>query len=244
MVHGVATRRGPVSKRKAPTSRSPGRPPVEPERFIDTALAIVDANGAEALSMRTLAQQLGSGTATLYRHFADRAELVSQVVDRVLAEAVRDVGDLEGHPWDEACRKHATAVFNALRRHRHVASLLVDHVPTGPSAMALREAGVSALLANGFPPRLAARSYTTLAHYVVGFAIQAGSKDTDTGDGDQPPPERLRSAANRSHFPATTSVITSLTVSIEEEFTFGLGLILLGLAEFRKRERRAQSKRG
>ncbi|WNZ10828.1 helix-turn-helix domain-containing protein [Streptomyces sp. 11x1] len=50
------------------------------------ALRIVDAEGAEgaeALSMRALAERLGSSTATLYRHFGNRAGLVTQVVDHM-----------------------------------------------------------------------------------------------------------------------------------------------------------------
>ena len=212
---------------------------MEPGRIIDAALAIVEAEGAEALSMRTLAQRLSSGTATLYRHFADRAELVSQVVDRVLEEAVQAAGDLKGRRWDEACRRHANAVFDALRRHRYVASLLVDRVPNGPSAMALREVGLTALLADGFSPQLAARSYTTVAHYVIGFAVQANN-ETDASRTNRTRINKFRSAAARSQFPATAAVAPSLSVPIEEEFSFGLELILLGLADVRKRERKGR----
>ncbi|MFK0108449.1 helix-turn-helix domain-containing protein [Streptomyces sp. NPDC091217] len=53
--------------------RPAGRPPVPPDRIIAMALRIVDEEGTEALSMRALAERLGSGTATLYRHFGKRA---------------------------------------------------------------------------------------------------------------------------------------------------------------------------
>ena len=76
--------------REAPVRRSPGRPPVPRDRIIATALRIVDEEGAGALSMRTLAEHLGSGTAMLYRHFANRADLVAQVGDRVLGEVEFD----------------------------------------------------------------------------------------------------------------------------------------------------------
>ena len=63
--------------------RTPGPCPGSDRR---AALELVDEHGADALSMRSLAQRLGSGTATLYRHFANRAELVAMVVDRMLGE--------------------------------------------------------------------------------------------------------------------------------------------------------------
>ena len=56
---------GPARGGAASARRSPGRPPVPLERIVATALQIVDEEGADALSMRTLAQRLGSGTACL-----------------------------------------------------------------------------------------------------------------------------------------------------------------------------------
>src|SRR4051812_14239514 len=93
----------------------PGRPPVPLDRVVAVALGIVRTEGAEALSMRTLAQRLGSGTATLYRHFTNRAALVALVVDGVFGEAILPVGGLTRMPWSNACRAVAQAMFEALR---------------------------------------------------------------------------------------------------------------------------------
>src|SRR5689334_21438086 len=77
---------GPVTTPSPSAQRSRGRPPLPLDRIIATAIEIVDEEGADALSMRTLAQRLESGTATLYRHFGSRAQLVAHVVDAVLGE--------------------------------------------------------------------------------------------------------------------------------------------------------------
>ena len=53
---------------------------------MDAALEIVDEVGTDAFSMRLLADRLGSGTATLYRHLAGKDELMAYVVDRILGE--------------------------------------------------------------------------------------------------------------------------------------------------------------
>ncbi len=57
------------------------------------ALQIADEEGAEALSMRALAERLGSGTATPYRHFSNRAELAAQVVDQISASSSWTIGN-------------------------------------------------------------------------------------------------------------------------------------------------------
>jgi TetR/AcrR family transcriptional regulator, tetracycline repressor protein len=70
-----------------------------PERIVAAAVELVDAEGANALSMRMLAQHLDSGTATLYRHFANRAELVARVTDHVFGEVDIDAARLAGQSW-------------------------------------------------------------------------------------------------------------------------------------------------
>ncbi|MDT0323851.1 TetR/AcrR family transcriptional regulator, partial [Streptomyces millisiae] len=115
--------------------RSRGRPPVPLDRIIATAIALLDEEGADALSMRNLAQRLDSGTATLYRHFTGRAQLVAQVIDSVLAEAHIDNKALDASTWQQACEALAHSLFDVFRRHPHVAPLLVEKIPIGPNAM-------------------------------------------------------------------------------------------------------------
>ncbi len=138
------------NKNAAQASRSAGRPPLPFDRIIDAALQIADREGADALTMRALAQQLRSGTATLYRHFADRAALVTSVTDRLFAEATLKSTDLEDVNWREACRTFARRMFDVIRRHHGAAPLLLESIPSGPAAMAYREQCLVILLDNGF----------------------------------------------------------------------------------------------
>ena len=69
-----------------PAIRVPGsRRPLDREFILTGALDIIDTRGAEALTMRSLAAHLESGTTTLYRHFANRAALIAAVIDRVIS---------------------------------------------------------------------------------------------------------------------------------------------------------------
>ncbi|MFD4599839.1 TetR/AcrR family transcriptional regulator [Streptomyces sp. NPDC058464] len=200
------------------------------ERIVATALRIVDEEGAEALSMRTLAQRLGSGTATLYRHFDNRAALVAHVVDRVFGAVQLDRGELFAAGWQQALRTVAHTMFDALGRHRYAARLMVEQIPVGPNAMALREDCVAVLLDSGFPPRVAAHAYATLARYVLGFAIQTTGQG-GTGQLDDAQMSAVFRSVDQSLYPATLTVAGSLPVPIEDEFSFGLELLLSGLAQ-------------
>jgi AcrR family transcriptional regulator len=214
--------------------RSRGRPALPVERIVTTALQIVDDEGADALSMRTLAQRLNSGTATLYRHFTSRADLVAAVVDKMFGAIELDIAALNTLPWQDACKLAAHNMFDVLRRHRKVASLLVDEVPVGPNALAAREQMLAFLLANGFPPALAARSYATLSRYILGFAMQLTNSHGDLG---KAPMAQIFHNLDQCQFPATVAVADNLPVPLEDEFAFGLDLIVNGLTQALQSER-------
>lgn len=220
--------------------RSPGRPPVPLDRIVATALQLVDDEGADALSMRSLAQRLNSGTATLYRHFAGRADLVAHVVDEVFGTIELDVTRLNAMSWPEACKATAHSMFDALCRHRNVTPLLAADVPIGPNALAARERIIAFLLDNGFAPSLAARSYATLARYVLGFAIQ---RNNSQGDLDDAKLAAVFHDLDPDQFPATLAVADHLPVPPEVEFAFGLELIVDGLNQALQREKRPRGQR-
>src|ERR1700756_1959989 len=99
------------SRPAAPVYRR-GRPPRSLERIVSVAVEIVDEAGAD-FSMRLLADRLGSGTATLYRHLAGKDELMVYVVDRILGEVdvETDADTLSSTSWQEATARGAVAFY-------------------------------------------------------------------------------------------------------------------------------------
>jgi AcrR family transcriptional regulator len=209
-------------------NRSRGRPALPLDRILAAAVELLDEQGAEALSMRSLAQRLESGTATLYRHFSNRSELVSMVVDHILGELDLDAHAVAALPWQQACTLFAQHMFDALSRHGNVGSLLIEYTPMGPNALANRELCLSVFLDNGFPTAIAAHAYATLARYVLGFAIQLSGSAAVNGQQDAD----LSAAFHEldpARYPATVTVADDLPVPLEEEFEFGLQLVVAGL---------------
>jgi AcrR family transcriptional regulator len=218
-----------AAKRRAPAGRSAGRPAIPPERIIAGALELVDTEGADALSMRSLAQHLGSGTATLYRHFSNRSQLIAHVVDLVLGEVALPPASSE-RSWQESVSAGAHASFAALARHPNVARLLLDQLPLGPNAMAIRERSLTNLIDNGFTPESAARVHATISRYVLGFAVQLSTQaGTDTAQA-----ARAFQAVDPAKFPATLAAARAMPVPLETEFAFGLDLIIKGLNDIHR----------
>jgi AcrR family transcriptional regulator len=212
---------------EARANRSRGRPALPLDRILAAAVELLDEQGAEALSMRSLAQRLGSGTATLYRHFSNRSELVSMVIDHIMGKIELDADTVAELPWQQACTLFAQHMFYALGRHGNVASLLIEYTPMGPNALANRELCLTLLLGSGFPPAVAAHAYATLARYVLGFGIQlSGSAVTGQQDSEL---SAAFHGLDPCRYPATVTVADALPVPLEDEFAFGLKLIVAGL---------------
>ncbi|MET9674895.1 TetR/AcrR family transcriptional regulator [Streptomyces sp. NPDC006482] len=205
-----------------------GRPSLDTARIVGTALRLVDEHGIQAFSLRMLADALNSGTATLYRHFDGKDEILAYVVDRVLGEAVLD--DLAARAdWREALTVTAHRLHDILRAHPHTLPLLTAQVPVGPHGLAQRERVLSALLTHGLPVDLAARAFTAVTHYVIGFAAQQFGPAAAPDDG--PGLAAFYRGLDPAAYPTVLRAAESLTsVPVDEEFDFGLGLLVHGLA--------------
>jgi AcrR family transcriptional regulator len=223
------------------STRSVGRPQTPIEDILSAALQLVDEGGPDSLSMRQLAQRIGSGTATLYRHFASKDEILVHVVDAVLGEIHFDESKMQSMSWQETCALAGEAMFKVLRAHPTVVPLLVSQIPVGPNALAQRERAIAFFLASGFSPEIAAKAYSAVMHYVFGFAIQLPA----SGPLQQSGGAQLRKfyrGLDKKAYPAIVSVANHLPmISDNEEFGFGLQLVIYGLERLTATQQQAVS---
>lgn len=207
-----------------------GRPSVGFDRIIDVALEAVDEVGPDAFNMRLLAERMSSGTATLYRHFKGKDEILAYVADRVLGNLSVDRSEIAQVSWKQAMRLIAVGFHGLLQQHPNIAPLLASQIPLGPNGLRLREGFLSLLLAHEFSQELAARAYVTMGHYVLGFAVQHhASASLETGSARHEL-KKYFAGLDREEFPSTVGAASFLSeVPTSDEFEFGLGLILDGL---------------
>ncbi len=224
-----------ASRKPAPAYRR-GRPPMDVGRIIDTALKLIDEVGIQALTLRMLADALDSGTATLYRHFNGKDELLALVADRILGEVGIPPEELDSLSWREAVAAAAETFYDTLRRHPHAVPLLAAQVPVGPNGLRARERLITLLLSHGFSVGLAARTFTAIGHYVIGFAIQQHGPGTPRPE-DQVQLRDYYHSLDPATYPATTAAADELTsVPLHEEFRFGLDLLVDGLEQARRKD--------
>ncbi|HKD98290.1 MAG TPA: TetR/AcrR family transcriptional regulator C-terminal domain-containing protein [Micromonosporaceae bacterium] len=201
-------------------------------RVLDTAVAMADEGGFEALSMRKLAERLGVVPMALYKHVADKDELLDGMVDLVFAE----VEVPSGGGWRTAMRVRATSMRDALRRHPWAIGRMETGTP-GPANLRHHNAVLACLRHDaGFPFRTAVHAYSLMDSYIYGFALQDRSLAGDIPKEAQRRREVVarRQPAAMESYPYLIEVAEQLAAhgyDHAREFEFGLDLILDGIAQ-------------
>ncbi|MFG3436573.1 TetR/AcrR family transcriptional regulator C-terminal domain-containing protein [Nonomuraea sp. NPDC047897] len=160
----------PAPPWRTPRRRVQRRPQLSQELIVETGLAILDAEGLDGLSMRRVAQVLGTGPASLYAHVSGKEELLELIYDQVLGEVRLPAPDPAR--WQEHLRAYAEEMHRVLGRHADVARAALAGIPTGPNAVRLAEYALGLLIEAGMPPREASLAFDRLVLYVVGDAFE------------------------------------------------------------------------
>jgi AcrR family transcriptional regulator len=138
------------------------------EQVCRTALEIVDEFGLGELTMRRLADELGTGPASLYRHVSSREELLVEVADLVLGEL--EAPDPALH-WRDAIEQLAHSLRTVLVGHRGLVVITSNAPLFGPNAMRIRELFWNVMDRDGCDPEFAVQTYAAVLHFVVCSAI-------------------------------------------------------------------------
>jgi AcrR family transcriptional regulator len=150
------------------------------ERICREALALVDEQGLEALSMRRLGARLGVEAMSLYRHVRDKAELLDALQGAVLGGLVAPRG--KPRPWRQELGGQARALRSALLQHPNVAPLLARMPIRAPEAASTVARAYAALAIAGFTPKDAEKAIHLVGIFTIGHVLFEIN-----GQGTQPP---------------------------------------------------------
>lgn len=128
--------------------RRPGTA-LDRDQIVREAIRIADADGLEAVTMRRVAQQLGTGAMSLYRHVPDKDALVSLMVDTIIGDMIGEsplpphVPLPPGMTWREGLRLIAESNWQTCREHRWYPEATIAQPPLTPNGLAGLEAALS-----------------------------------------------------------------------------------------------------
>ena len=143
------------------------------ELLAERALAIIDAEGLEALTMRRLAADVGVKAPSLYNHIAGKDELVDGAL-RVMRAQFRLPSPAPEH-WEQLMVAIFTEYRRVLAAHPNMIPLAGRRLP-GES-----ESGLVYLTSQGFTTEESVEIWQSLLALAVGFSMfSSGQADTDT----------------------------------------------------------------
>jgi AcrR family transcriptional regulator len=145
------------------------RAPLSREQILLGAVAVADAAGIGALTMRSLARELGVKPMSLYHYVAGKNEILDGIVDLVFGEIDLPV---PGGDWKSQLRRRAVSARRALRRHPWAIGLMESRANPGPETLRHHDATLGTLRAAGFSVAMSAHAYALLDSYTYGFALQ------------------------------------------------------------------------
>jgi AcrR family transcriptional regulator len=215
--------------------RTATRKPLSRSRVLQAAVALADEAGLEAFSMRALAQELGVVPMALYKHVANKEELLDGMVDSVFSEIELPAGDLD---WRSAMRRRAISVRAALGRHSWAIGMMESRHP-GPANLRNHDAVMGCLRRAGFPFEMAIHAYSVQDAYIYGFALQERDTGFETprsaGEAAQRRAQTLGALESYPHLAEIAEKLAESGYDNAVEFAWGLDLILDGLERLRGR---------
>jgi AcrR family transcriptional regulator len=210
-------------------------PPTRPsrglsrERIIAAAVEFADADGLAALSMARLAERLGCGTMSLYRHIANKEELLTFMLSTAPGPPCVPAHRVD---WPGALADWAAGLWDVYHRHPWILQTASAGPPADPGQLAWLDAGLAALGGTPLAEREKLAAVMAVLHYVRGAAaldIEAGQ---DTG-ADYP--TLLRRVVDADRLPALAAVLEAGVFDGPGndhlgEFRSGLAQLLSGVA--------------
>ncbi|MGE2716502.1 TetR/AcrR family transcriptional regulator [Mycolicibacterium litorale] len=197
------------------------------ERIVEVAIELADADGLAALSMGRLAQRLGCGTMSLYRHIANKDELVTFMLSTATgAPPVLPRAD----GWRGAISAWAEGLWEVYHRHPWVLSATAAGPPADPGQLGWLDRGLTALAGTGLPEREKMAGVMAVLHYVRG----AAALDIAAGESDTIFPQLLRQVVDATRFPAVAAALDAGVFDGDTDrladFRSGLTAVVDGIA--------------
>jgi AcrR family transcriptional regulator len=225
------------ARKAAPSER------LSADRIVAVAVEQMREHGYDAVTMRSIARELGTGPASLYAHVANRAELDQLVVAWVCGQW--QVPDPDPEHWDDQLRACLVDMLDLYRANPGVARCTLGMIPLQPSLLLVTERLIALLKAGKVSDQHCAWFVDVAALYVASVAVEEDiwrerhrGQDADEAaavehiseDAVVDEVRRIFRSLPVEQFPLLSAMADSMTTgSADDRFGFGVDLLVGGL---------------
>jgi len=164
----------PWAREAAPRRARTDKPALSREAIVEAAIRIIDEEGFDAVSMRRVAQEFGTGAASLYAYVANKDELLDLIVDQIMAESIIEAMEPAESvaDWQEQLKTLVRYAYQVVASHRDLARALMGRIPFGPNGLRNVEGLLGLLRSHGLPDHVAAYAGDLIGQYIAATAIE------------------------------------------------------------------------
>jgi AcrR family transcriptional regulator len=208
-------------------AEEPVRERITRDRILQAGIELADVRGITGLTMRGLGDALGVEAMSLYNHVANKADLLSGMMDAVFAEV-----ELPSHSddWRTAIRKRSVSFHAALIRHPWSSALRDSATQSGTATLRHHDRVIGTFRNAGFSVALTAHAFSLIDSYIYGFALQEASLPLATEKQSADVAAAMMSQLPVAEYPylaeLTTDHVMRPGYRYGDEFTIGLDLVL------------------
>lgn len=209
------------------------------QRVLQAAVSLADEAGVDELSMRRLGQELGVVPMALYKHVANKEELLDGMVEVIISEIDPAAG---GADWKSAVRLRVLSARAVLQRHRWARQVMESRTNPTPAVLGYMDSFIAMFLAGGFSVDLTHHVMHAMGSRIWGFTQELfdDSAGPGGGAGGGMPPEAQAAVFEQmaAHYPNIVQVATAAShdegsvvghgCDDQFEFEFALDLLLDG----------------
>jgi AcrR family transcriptional regulator len=215
---------------------APPREPLTRERILGTAVELANQGGVESLSMRKVALELGVVPMALYRHLANKDEMLDGMVDVVVGEIDPPITAAD---WKTTIRERVLSARRALLRHPWASQVIESRTDPTPTMIGYMDAMIGIFRAGGFSIDVTHHAMHAMGSRLLGFSQEL----FDDTSGASAEIEELQRHWMAERYPHITEMVAAISHDDESvvgsgcddqfEFEFALDLMLDGLERLR-----------
>ncbi|MBV9412603.1 MAG: TetR/AcrR family transcriptional regulator C-terminal domain-containing protein [Acidimicrobiia bacterium] len=210
--------------------------PLSRDAIVDAAIKVLDAEGVDALTIRRLADELGTGPATLYWHIKGKDELGELVYDRIMGDL--ELPEPDPSRWQEQLKDLARQVYRILRSHNDAARLSLGRIPVGPNMLAVMDWSMGLLLAAGIDKPVAAYIGDLIGRYLDASALDVSVADDEHRDEMFGMLQGYFAGLPAERFPHLTGLSGEMfEMDDQERFELGLEILMRGVETYARPKR-------
>jgi len=215
-----------------------GHPPgLSREQIVRAAIAIADADGLEAISMRRISAQLDVGTMSLYWYVANKDELLDLVYDEMFGEIEEPLARSGDWRSDAAQLAHATRAV--LLRHPWLVTIAGSQPALGPNLLRHMEHALSIFDALGLSEVEMLNLMMVLDNSITGFVVHELQHKALYGEQNMSEDDMyawlapyLEDQLASGQYPVFRRVLEAMADApdADDKFQYGLDCLLDGIA--------------